>query len=132
MNAREAEKVPWLPRAEGPARRPDLNAWMRPLSMALSGAALLLMLVGFAGFVAGYQGAPQLPGETALPLRSLLGGGWHCPSLALMSLGMVLLGLLPVLRVALALVFYLREKSLGDVLAAAGVLAVLVLSMFLE
>ncbi|MBC7224487.1 MAG: DUF1634 domain-containing protein [Anaerolineae bacterium] len=100
--------------------------------MAISGAALLVMLVGFAGFVAGYQGAPRLPGEATLPLGSLLGGGWHHPSLALMSLGMVLLGLLPGLRVALALVFYLREKSLGDVLAAAGVLGVLVLSMFLK
>jgi uncharacterized membrane protein len=128
----DGDEVPWLPPLEEPRRRPDPNAWMRPLSMWVSGLAFLCMAVGFLWFVGGSSGAFALPGEPGLPLGSLLRAVVQAPPLALMSLGMVLLGLLPVLRVALALAFYLRERARGDVLVAVGVLVLLLVSMVLK
>ncbi|MGC8837083.1 MAG: DUF1634 domain-containing protein [Anaerolineae bacterium] len=100
--------------------------------MVVSAVAFLCMAVGFLWFVGGSHGGATLPGEPGLPLGGLLRAVKEVPSLALMSLGMVLLGLLPVLRVILALVFYLRERARGDVLVAFAVLALLLVSMFLK
>jgi uncharacterized membrane protein len=128
----DGDEVPWLPPLEEPRRRPDPNAWMRPLSMWVSGLAFLCMAVGFLWFVGGSSGAFALPGEPGLPLGSLWRAVVQAPPLALMSLGMVLLGLLPVLRVALALAFYLRERAREDVLVAVAVLVLLLVSMVLK
>ncbi len=100
--------------------------------MWVSGIAFLCMAVGFFWFMGGSNEGPTLPGEPGLPLGSLLRAVGEVPSLALMSLGMVLLGLLPVLRVALALAFYLRERARRDALVAVAVLVLLLVSMFLK
>lgn len=126
------DAAPWLPSLEEPRRRRDPNAWMRPASMGVSGVAFLGMAVGFIWFVGDSHQVPPLPGEPGLPLGSLWQAAGQVPSLALMSLGMVLLGLLPVLRVGLALVFYFRERSRGDALVAVAVLALLLVSMALK
>ncbi|MGQ9457563.1 MAG: DUF1634 domain-containing protein [Anaerolineae bacterium] len=105
---------------------------MRPASMGVSGVAFLCMAVGLIWFLVDSHEVPALPGEPGLPLGSLLQAAGQAPSLALTSLGMGLLGLLPVLRVALALVFYFRERSRGDALVAIAVLALLFVSMVLK
>lgn len=124
--------TPWLPPLEEPRRRPDPNAWMRPISIGVSGVAFLCMAVGFLWFVGGSHGPSTLPGEPGVPLQTLFRAVKQTPAFALMSLGIVLLGILPVLRVGLALAFYLRERARGDVLAAIAVLTLLIVSMFLK
>lgn len=126
------EVAPWLPPLEEPRRRLDPNAWMRPTSMAVSAVAFSCMAVGFLWFVWDGDGTLALPGEPGLPLEGLLQAMGQVPSLALMNLGMLLLGLLPVLRVGLALAFYLRERARRDALVAVAVLALLLVSMMLK
>jgi hypothetical protein len=97
------------------------------ISLLSSLMALILMLLGLAGsYLAGEVWL--IPGDPAAPMANLT----HHWSLGLtaMSLGILMLGFLPIGRVALALWFYGREKKFGEALVALVVLLELCLSLF--
>ena len=106
----------------------DLETTMQKVSMAISIAAITLMLGGVADAVL-LRMPMTLPGVSAQPL-GLLG---HPPegtmSLAIMSAGLVLLALLPTLRVGMALALYIRRRHYQDALVALIVLLELLASM---
>ena len=101
---------------------------MRRVSVIFALTALLLMGLGFAIYVLSCHNPLTLPGDTAVPVSKLLHPRGICLGLVLMSLGIVLLGALPGIRVLLSLVLYVRRHAWTDVLVAAGVLLVLILS----
>ncbi|MGQ9584146.1 MAG: DUF1634 domain-containing protein [Anaerolineae bacterium] len=123
----------WLPTAPEPTSPPDPNAWMRPTAIATSTVALALMLAGFLWLLVTSAPTPlTLPGESGVPPSAWIGAHSAHPGVVLMSAGMILLGLLPVVRVGLALMFYLTRRAGRDALAAIAVLVILLISMFLK
>jgi hypothetical protein len=96
------------------------------VSQIVSLLAVALMLGGFAAVLAGGEAwaVPGLPAPhlAALPYQHSL--GWTA-----MSLGIILLGVLPLLRVALAVKAYAVARVWRDFLVAFVVLAELLLSM---
>lgn len=102
-----------------------LDVQEKAVSLIVSLVAAALMLSGF-GAVLAEGAAWSMPGNPATPLTRLLfqqSMGW-----SLMSLGIILLGVLPLLRVALAAKAYADAGTWGDFLIALAVLAELVLS----
>jgi hypothetical protein len=103
-----------------------LEVQEKRVSLVVSLLAVTLMLGGFAAVMAG--GAAwavpglQAPHFAALPHQHSL--GWTA-----MSLGIILSGVLPLLRVALAVKAYADTKVWRDFLVAFLVLAELLLSM---
>jgi Protein of unknown function (DUF1634) len=97
------------------------------ISLILSSVAVILMLLGLSGFYL-RGGLWTLPGNPAETL-AIVTHSWSL-DLTLMSLGILLLGVLPLMRVALALWFYGREKQFGEALVALTVLVELCLSLF--
>jgi len=86
------------------------------------------MLSGFGVVMAG-SAVHSVLERSALPLASLpyqMPNGW-----AAMSLGIILLGLLPLGRLALAVAAYGQERNWGDCLVALLVMVELLLSIFL-
>jgi hypothetical protein len=104
---------------------------MRKVSLVISLLGLGLMSFGLIDMLAGGD-VFSLPGADALPLGSLI----HFPSeptgLMFASSGVILLGLLPAIRVILALWLYLRLKDVFSMLVAAIVLLELLLSIRLS
>ncbi len=132
MHAGRDPKSLWPPTAPEPAAPPDPNAWMRPTAIATSIVALALMSAGFVWLLAASVPAPlTLPGEPGLPPSGWVGEHSAHPGVALMSAGMILLGLLPMVRVGLALAFYGARREGKNALAAVAVMAILLVSMFL-
>ncbi len=103
-----------------------LEVQEKRVSLVVSLLAVTLMLGGFAALLAG--GAAwavpgfQAPHFAALPYQHSL--GWTA-----MILGIILLGVLPLLRVALAVKAYADARVWRDFLVAFVVLAELFLSM---
>jgi hypothetical protein len=96
------------------------------VSLVVSLLAVALMLGGFAAVLAG-GAAWVVPGSPAPPLSALL--YHHSLGWTAMSLGIILLGVLPLLRVALAVKAYAGARVWWDFLVAFVVLAELLLSM---
>lgn len=106
----------------------DLETRMQTASLAASLLALALMTVGFVGLLIS-GAAPAIPGRSAVPLFELLRIHGGSPNLLLMSTGIVLLSLLPILRVVLAMRLYVRQWNVLDACTALIVLLELLLSM---
>jgi hypothetical protein len=104
---------------------------MRKVSLVISLLGLGLMSFGLMDMLVGGN-AFSLPGAYALPLGSLI----HFPpgptGLLFASSGVILLGLLPAIRVILALWLYLRLKDVFSMLIAVIVLLELLLSIRLS
>ena len=132
MGPGENNEELWLPTVPAPRRHRDVNDWMRPTAIVVSAVALVLMFAGFVWSAAGNHGLPTLPGESGLPPLALFVDGRAQPGLALMSAGMALLGLLPVVRVGLAFAFYVFGRAGKDALVSLVLIALLVVSMLLE
>ena len=106
-----------------------LDDRMRQVSLVISVVALASALAGFVQTLIG-EAAFSLPGEAVITLRHLparAGGGTE--SLVLMSAGISLLGLLPVIRILVSVWFYARSAAWKDLLAALVVLGVLFFSI---
>jgi hypothetical protein len=103
-----------------------LEVQEKKISLVVSLLAVMLMLGGFVALLA--QGAPWVvPGLHAPRLSVLFYRqplGWTA-----MSLGIILLGVLPLLRVGLAVKSYAAARLWRDFLVALLVLAELLLSM---
>jgi hypothetical protein len=104
---------------------------MRKVSLVISLLGLGLMSFGLIDMLAGGD-AFSLPGVDALPLGSLIHFSSGPTGLMLASSGVILLGLLPAIRVILALWLYLRLKAVFSMLIAAIVLLELLLSIRLS
>jgi hypothetical protein len=97
------------------------------ISILFSLVAVLMMVLGLAWFFL-HGGSWQIPGHRPGSLTVVIDSGPL--DLIFMSLGILLLGILPIGRVALALWFYGREKNFTEALVALVVLAELCLSWF--
>jgi len=101
---------------------------MRKVSLVVSLLGLGLMSFGLIDMLIGGD-AYALPGADVLPLGSLINFPSGPMGLMLASSGVILLGLLPAIRVIMALWLYLRLKDLFSMLIAMIVLLELLLSI---
>lgn len=109
----------------------NLEAMMQKISLIISLVALGLMIGGLIGALG--SGGTPVTGATATLSLSDFRHITKAPLwLATMSVGIILLALLPCTRVAIALWLYIRRKKVLDILAAFIVLLELLLSMWLE
>jgi uncharacterized membrane protein len=111
-----------------PETRNDLESTMQKLSLVVSLLGLSLMTGGFMLRLVNHL-TWSLPGMAVLPMTILLHPSPDVFSLEAMSVGIVLLALLPTARVILALWLYLRRRNWLNSLAALIVLAELFFSM---
>jgi uncharacterized membrane protein len=106
----------------------DLEARMQKVSLLASAIGLGLMVSGFVYLIV--SGASlSIPGPSALLPVALKSGVYLPVALAVMSLGIVLLALLPIVRVLLAMWLYGRRRDVLNALAACVVLIELVISL---
>lgn len=107
---------------------PDtLETGEQRISLIMGLSAVVLMLWGLASFYV--RGQPWLvPGSPVLPLADLI---QQLPvGVAAMSLGIVLFGIIPIVRVALALWFFGQAARTREALVALVVLLELGVSFF--
>lgn len=105
-----------------------LEETMQKVSRVVSLTGLGLMLAGlFAYFISSTHFS--LPGEPVIPLQDFLQAGGDPLSLVLMSTGILLFALLPLLRVILALWTYSSKKAWLNTLASFIVFLELLFSM---
>jgi hypothetical protein len=105
-----------------------LETGMRRVSLVVSVLGLGLMSFGLIDMLVGGD-AFSLPGADALPLGSLINFPSGPMGLTLVSSGVILLGLLPAIRVIMALLLYFRLKELFSMLIAVIVLLELIFSI---
>jgi uncharacterized membrane protein len=111
--------------AKGPD---DAEKVMKKASLVVSLVGLGLMIIGFIGVL--IDPAPlSVPGASVLPLPTLMHLSQSPASLVTMSVGIVLLALLPTVRVALALWYYIRRRDALNTVAALIVVIELLLSI---
>jgi uncharacterized membrane protein len=117
------------PEKPQPATEADIEAAMRKTSLVVSIIALALMVGGRAqiAFFGGMSG--EIATYSVVPLSQLVHPSSHPLGLVAVSVGVVLLCLLPAVRVVLALWTYVRQKFLVDALIALLVLVELFLGM---
>ncbi len=105
-----------------------LEETMQKVSRVVSLTGLGLMLAGlFAYFISSTHFS--LPGEPVIPLQDFFQAGGDPLSLVLMSSGILLFALLPLLRVILALWTYSSKKAWLNTLASFIVFLELLFSM---
>jgi uncharacterized membrane protein len=76
-----------------------------------------------------HAGSLSMPGVAALPPMLIGSGARISPSLRMMSAGIVVLALLPIVRVLLALSLYLRNRQVLNVVVALLVFIELLVSV---
>jgi uncharacterized membrane protein len=106
----------------------DLEAKMQKVSLVVSLIGLGLMGVGFADMLVN-KTSLYVPGESALSFSKLVHWTQWPVSLDAMSLGIILLALLPIVRVLLALWVYAHHRDMLDTLVALIVILALLFSM---
>ena len=108
----------------------NLEGRMRRLSLVMSLAGLGLMCAGLTDML--ITGDPfSLPGLAVVPLKPLIWGHTAPLGIMLASAGVLLLGLLPAVRVVLAIWLFIRAHNPGGTLVAVVVLMELILSIHL-
>ena len=105
----------------------DLENKNHTVSMLVSVVALGLMAVGFVAVLIDAHHM-ILPGPSALPLVEMITTHLILTGLAAMTLGVMLLAVLPAARIFWAIWIYFRARSFLDVLVAIVVLAELFFS----
>jgi uncharacterized membrane protein len=106
----------------------DLEARMQKISLVTSLVGVGLMVFGFADLIM-HGDSLSIPGMTALSPQLIESGARISLSLLAMSAGIVVLALLPILRVLLALVLYLRKRQVLNVVVAVIVFVELLVSL---
>lgn len=112
-----------------PTAEADIEAAMRKTSLVVSIIALALMVGGRAQIAAFGATSAGIAGYSVVPLSQLLHPLNHPLGLVAVSVGVVLLCLLPAVRVVLALWTYVRQRCLFDALIALLVLLELFIGM---
>lgn len=106
----------------------NMEAKMQKISLGTSLLGLGLMVFGFIYLVV--QGDPlSIPGVAALSPQVIHTGAQISPSLLAMTAGIGVLALIPILRVLLALLIYLRNHQLLNVVVALVVFIELIVSI---
>lgn len=105
-----------------------LEAKMQKISLVTSLLGLGLMVFGFVDLLI-HGASLSMPGIAALSPLMIKSGTRISPSLLMMSAGIVVLALLPILRVLLALSLYLRDRQVLNVVVALLVFIELLLSV---
>jgi hypothetical protein len=117
------QKIP----AEAP-RPDDVEKGMKRASLIVSSVALALMIAGFLDTAV--KPTPlSVPGASVLPFPAWTHLSQSPVSLIAMSVGIVLLALLPTVRVALALWYYVRRHDALNSVAALIVVVELLVSI---
>ncbi len=98
----------------------------KTLSRAFAGLGLLFMILGGFDYASLETQKLDLPGPAAVQFRDFAHLSGHPLGLWMMSLGILLLAVVPSLRVLAALVDFAQQRRWEDVAAAVIVLAVLV------
>jgi uncharacterized membrane protein len=106
----------------------DLESRMQKISLVTSLIGLGLMVFGFVDMLA-HGTSLSIPGTTALSLPMIKCGTRIPLSLLTMSVGIVVLALLPIVRVLLALSLYLRNRQVLNVVVALLVFIELLVSV---
>lgn len=106
----------------------QLEGTMQKVSRVVSLTGLGLMLAGLLGYFSNSTNF-SIPGEPVIPMQNFLQAGGDPLSLLLMSAGILLFALLPLLRVLLALWTYGSKKAWLNMLASLIVFLELLLSM---
>jgi uncharacterized membrane protein len=106
----------------------QLEGTMQKVSRVVSLTGLGLMLAGLLAYFSNSTNF-SIPGERVIPMQNLLQAGGDPLSLLLMSAGILLFALLPLLRVLLALWTYGSKKAWLNMLASLIVFLELLLSM---
>lgn len=107
----------------------ELESRMQKVSLVVSVVGLGLMILGFiAQVITG--SALSIPGSSVLSFIMLAHLAEAPLSLAAMSIGIILLALLPMVRVVLALWLYLHGHNLVNMAAALVVMLELLMSLF--
>lgn len=101
---------------------------MALLSLLVSLVALGLMLAGFAILMGGGQ-SYHLPGERALALHDIVHPLRSAAPVDVMSIGIVLLLLLPVIRIMIAVIPFARRRQWFDAAVTAVVFLELLFSI---
>jgi uncharacterized membrane protein len=101
----------------------DENEAMMHLSQAIFAISSFLMVLG--GVDIAVTGGVDFPGSPAVPLGGLLHVTLRSSGLELMSLGIILLAILPSLRILMVMAIYIRQRRWADVVIAAIVLLIL-------
>ena len=111
-----------------PDENADIEATMKQVSLLLSVAGLVLMVAGLVVML--LEGATFSSTDISA-LGPLPFADWKeaTPGLAVVSVGIILLSILPIVRVLLALRLYLRGRNLLDAGATLVVLVELLVSI---
>lgn len=131
MSSVERERT-HLAKGSGSSRAPELEITMQRVSLVVSVSAVLLMASGFLEFALIPGDSLILPGAPAVPLGQLLHPTVHTLGIELMSLGILVLAMLPAIRIALALTIYVRRHAWQNAMAAVSVLFILLLSTYIK
>jgi uncharacterized membrane protein len=106
----------------------DLEAKMQKISLGTSLLGLGLMVFGFIALLV--QGnSLSIPGVAALSIQTLHTGAQISPALLAMTAGIGVLALIPILRVLLALLIYLWNHQVLNVVVALIVFIELIVSI---
>jgi uncharacterized membrane protein len=106
----------------------NIEAKTRRVSLIVSLVSVSLMILGFTDAV--LNGTTlSVPGRSVLPVSMLLHVSQVPVSLATMSVGVLLLALLPAVRVLLAVVLYISERGALNAAVSLVVLVELLVSM---
>ncbi len=109
----------------------QLETLMRRIAAVVSFVAVGLMAVGFVD-VALSTPIHQFPGPAAIPIGRLIHGTGVAWGLWAMSAGIVLLALLPLLRVLLALILFVKQRAWVNTMAGLVVFVELLMSIHVE
>lgn len=106
----------------------NIDAKMQKISLGTSLLGLGLMVFGFVDLLV-HGAALSIPGMTALSPQMIHSGAQISPSLLAMTAGIAVLALIPILRVLLALLLYLRNRQVLNVVVALVVFIELIVSI---
>lgn len=115
--------------ASRPGARLRIARGVQTVARVLVIPALASMLVGLVVYLVG-PNSGAIPGGPVIPIRRIASAALFTPAGG-MSLGLLLLALIPFVSVLLILVERVRSRQWGDAVVALGVAAILLVSMVL-
>lgn len=117
---------------KAPSREMDVNRVMGFVSTSASILAGCCMLLGFILSVIRSSPFSSSASEIMLPpFARLLEDLKHLSPIAFMGLGLLILAFIPILRVLIVLLFFLRSHNFRYVIVCLGVLFILAVSMLM-
>lgn len=119
------------PNPQNRAATDRIEAGMKKISLVVSFISLMLMVAGFSLLLLNGE-TYTLPGMGTLPIMQFFSHPFKSMNSSMMSFGIVLLGLLPSVRILLAMWVYLASRDFKNVLVGLVVLLELMVSLRLS